>query len=227
MTSSELIRNLEDALREATRRFDEAARRLRGKHRGGEWEECRAAFDEKLDAERALGRALSEEVAISIEWTPRWSGGAPLPHVVANGHRTYLLYLVADADPNWDGTSARVVDPAALRRETLALVTFERCYAHTFGGPNDEVFDGHRLTGRGLAGYGAYIVENSRWLESEKRINSVHSQFDPSSWDGYNHYLLAFHDQMFECIAVGWRVELLETTFDESLQRIARLVLQH
>jgi hypothetical protein len=129
-----------------------------------------------------------------------------------------LLYLVDTTDPSWDGTTARMVDPAALRREQLALVTFERCYAHTFGAPNRD--DGHRLTGRGFAGHGAYKVENSRWLAAEQGSD------DSNYWDGLDHYLLAFHDELFECIAASWSVEVMETTFDEALQRLARLVLQ-
>jgi hypothetical protein len=192
---------------------------------GGEWVELRAAAGARLEVERSLARARGEEVAVPIEWTPRWSGGAPMPHVVASARRTYLLYLVDTPEPGWDGSAVRVVDPSALRRETLAVATFERCYAHMFGGPNDEVFHGHRLAGRGLHGYGAYLVENSRWIAAEKQINSVHARFDPASWDDLQHYVLAFHDEMFECLARGWSVEVLETTFDEALQRLARLVV--
>jgi hypothetical protein len=55
-----------------------------------------------------------------------------------------LIYMAHVPDPNWDGTYANVVDPTSGANESLAIVEFERCYAHKFGGPNDEVIGGHR-----------------------------------------------------------------------------------
>ncbi len=218
--STDEVSELEKALQQAKRRLEEATRRLQARHVGGEWDEFHAAFDAKLALERSLARSRGQEFADAIDWTPRWSGGAPCPHVVASGRKTYLLYLVDTTEPSWEGATVRVVNPAALRREKLALVTFERCHAHTFGAPNRDD-DVHRLSGRGFAGYGAYRIESSHWLASEK-----HHDGSSDYWNGLHHYLLAFHDELFECIAATWSIEVVDTSFDEALQRLARLVLQ-
>ena len=110
---------------------------------------------------------------------------------------------ISEPDPAWDGSYATMVDPASDASEPLAIVEFERCYSHRFGGPNDEVLEGHPLYGRGLDAYRAHEVINSRWLAAEQAINSVHHWYRPEAWTTRKHYLLAFHDECFECLAEG------------------------
>lgn len=71
------------------------------------------------------------------------------------------------------------------------------------GSPNDEVFHGHPLAGKGLEGYTAQLVRNSRWLSELQQINSVHAGYRPEAWQKRNHYVFWFHDTTFECIAEG------------------------
>ena len=137
-----------------------------------------------------------------------------------------LLYLLSEPDPSWDGSTVDVVDPSAGGVESLAIVEFKRCYAYQFGGPNDEVFEGHRLTGRGLGGYGAYLVENSNWIREMQRVNSVHQRYDESLWSDYRHYFLAFHDECFECIAVNHRIETMRCSFSTALERLCSIIAQ-
>lgn len=70
--------------------------------------------------------------------------------------------------------------------EPLAIVEFRRCYAHRFGGSNDEVIEGR-----------------------------------PELWARLKHYLLAFHDQYFECLAEGYEVELVRSSFRDAVARMA------
>ena len=83
---------------------------------------------------------------------------------------------------------------------------------------NDEVFGGHPLTGKGFAGYGAYTVANSMWLAEEMRIQSVHRGFDPARWKNTRHYLLAFHDEMLECLAEDHRLHALDMSMANALE---------
>ena len=202
-------------------RADEAAARrvLARKHKPRDVEAYRVVRRRCLQLERALAASQGEEAAVELEWPERWCSGAPLPHVVSAGSRTILIYLLDEPDPNWDGSQVEVVDPTAGAGRSLGLVEFEGCYLFQFGGPNDEVFAGHRLSGRGLSGYGAYLVENSAWIAEQMRINSVHSRYEPTHWSEYRHYVLAFHDEMFECIARGHRVEVIRESFAAALRR--------
>jgi hypothetical protein len=141
--------DLEQQLTEARARVERALAALAPKHRGGEMEEFRAAMAEQLRLERALSSARGEPTCTPIDWKPAWDTGAPSPHVIASDHRTFLVYLTKQTDPAWDGRSVRMIDPASEENEVLALVEMTRCYAHRFGGPNDEVFAGHPLHGKG------------------------------------------------------------------------------
>jgi hypothetical protein len=179
-------------------------------------EEYAAAHHEQLDAERALALSRGEPACTALDWSPAWDAGAPCPHVVSSAGRTLLVYLVAERDRAWDGTTVRVVDPASPARERLALVEFVGCYAHRFGGPNDEVLHGHPLYGRGLDPYGAHLVANSHWIAAERLTNSAHSQFRPERWEQLRHYLLLFHDDTFECLARDHSIERLEGTLEQA-----------
>ena len=90
-----------------------------------------------------------------------------------------------------------------------------------FGGANDEVIHGHPLSGTGLQPYGAHLVANSRWLAEEQRINAVHPFHRPEAWSRYQHYLLLFHDELFECIATSHQVEIVHGTFEQVVQMAA------
>jgi len=173
----------------------------------GAWDELRAANLEVMAAEREVARAAGDEFAVELDWELTWCTGAPLPHLLANGHKAYLLFLLAEVDSSWDGTWVRVVDPAAAQAEQLGVVEFHRVHSTRFGGPNDEALGGHRLSGKGLTPYAAHQVVNSRWIADEERINSVHPYHHGGWHERLNHYVFCFHDETFECIAEGFTVE--------------------
>jgi hypothetical protein len=151
-----------------------------------------------------------------LDWQPAWDVGAPCPHVASSGLRTFLIYLAADSARTHVG-SPRMIDPSAGEEEVLALVEFTSCYAHRFGGPNDEVITGHPLQGRGLEAYRAHVVENSPWIATEMATNSVHRGFRPERWQRLKHFLLFFHDDTFECLAEDWTVEVVAGTFRQAV----------
>ena len=134
-------------------------------------------------------------------------GPPPQPPIAPFRSSGARVFSVSEPDPDWDGSYVNVIDPSAADSRPLAVVEFDQCYVYQFGGPNDEVFQGHRLAGRGLWGYGAYLVENSKWIREMMTINSVHRLYDESLWTDYRHYFLAFRDECFECIAINHRVE--------------------
>jgi hypothetical protein len=212
------IERLEAQLAEAQSRLEKAAEKFLSSHNLEDWDKLPAMREELLATERELALAKHEETALSCEWEVPWSGGAPLPHVVSSGQKAFLVYLMSKPDPNWDGTYITIVDAASSSSFPLALVEFVGCYAFKFGGPNDEVFHGHPLSGKGLGGYRAYLIANSQWLAELERINSVHDAYDPSYWRELKHYMLLFHDEMFECIAASHKIELHKGTFEQVLE---------
>ena len=205
------VERLESELAEARRRVDKAMGRLR---RGGA--DAAAAFDaahdQQLTAERALAAARGEEYAVPFELGVQWSGGAPLPHLISSGLRSFVAFYLEEPDPDWDGTYTRIVDPTDEGVESLALAEFKGSVAVKLGPPNDEVLHGHPLYGRGLDFYGAYVVENSRWLAELIEINRVHRGFNPQTWQEQRHFLLVFHDETVEAIARDIEVRPAQTS---------------
>lgn len=144
---------------------------------------------------------------IELSNVPQSDVGAPLPHVAASEHVVVLAYLVSEPDPAWDGTYATVVGPTS--EGLVATVRFFRAYAHLFGPPNDEAFKGHPLASRGLRPYTASEVRGSSWLRHLEKMNSVHPNHNKGRFlEGKRHFVFAFHDSVFECVAQGFTIEI-------------------
>ena len=96
----------------------------------------------------------------------------------------------------------------------IAVITLMSLYKITYGGPNDEARHGHPLTGRGLAPYGASVVNHSKWVSKEKLINSVHHQYSEEDWSTISHFILCFHDIQIEALAKDLECHQVSTSLD-------------
>ncbi|MBS0384634.1 MAG: hypothetical protein JSS00_04715 [Proteobacteria bacterium] len=198
---------------------------LAPKHKGGEVEEFQAAGQAVLLLERELSAVKGEQYAVPLAFPVTWDIGAPLPHLLKSDYQCFVIFYVAASDPQWDGRTAKVVDPANAAPVPLALVEFERCMSAKMGSPNDEVFHGHPLYKKGQEAYTAQEVVNSKWLAELEAINSVHSGYSPALWRDLHHYVFWFHDSTFECIAKSFEVELSNVSFGALLDRAIRKFL--
>ena len=163
----------------------------------------------------------TEEFARVIEWTPQWNTGAPMPQVFSNGHKTFLIYLIRETDPNWDGTYVTMIDNTSDTVYSSALAEFSGS-TFRFGIANDEVFSGLPLWNKGLESYAAHIIENSTWINEIKKINKVHPGYSEDMWKDDNHFALLFHDEIFEVIAKDYKIELFKATFGELAIEVAK-----
>ena len=168
---------------------------------------------EILSLERKLAAERIEEFAETIDFPVKWDIGAPMPHLLANGYRTFLLFYLKDSYSE------------GSRTESVALVQFHRCLSAKLGDPNEEVFHGHPLEGKGLEPYTAQIVRNSKWIHELEAINKVHSPYNPEFWRSLNHYILWFHDDTFECVAKSYEVEVFQKSMDEVFGEAAKRIL--
>lgn len=173
--------------------------------------EMKGSFEEQLNLwkqERLLKRKLSllrnEETAVLIEnWQYAWDIGAPMPHIVGDGLNLFLIYYLAVPKRQKDES------------DSVALVSFEHVISYKFGSPNDEVLEGHPLYEHGMEACKAHEVVHSSWIAELEKINSMHTGYDPEYWKTLKHYIFTFHDDMFECIAKGYTVEVFNTRFKE------------
>ena len=166
-------------------------------------------------------KITADEFAKVLEWTPEWDIGAPLPQVFSNGQKTFLVYLIKESNSKSDGTYVTMIDNTSETKYSLALVEFS---GHTFrfGIANDEVFSGLPLWNKGLKSYSAHIVENSTWINELKNINKVHPQYNEDKWNYKKHFILLFHDEIFEVIATEYKIETFKTTFGQLATEVAR-----
>jgi hypothetical protein len=155
-----------------------------------------------------------------LEGVPRCEAGAPLPAVVAHENFLALVYIEATPAPeDWDGTSVEVVGHDTPDKP-IAMVDFSNPYAHMFGPPNDEAFSGHPLAARGLEPYSASEVRNSSWIRELIHANSVHPYHDAKQFSAYRHFVFAFHDSTFECIAEDYRVDRTRGSISQVLLEV-------
>ena len=177
-----------------------------------------------LELEAEEQPITGEETVILLDWEHEWDKGAPMPHIVSNGIRLFLVYYLAKNDPGWDGTYVHVVNPASGDKTGVALVEFRHVVSYRFGTPNDEVIHGHPLYGKGLEAYKAHEVIRSSWIAENEKINSVHFCYNPGYWRSLKHYILTFHDDTFECIAQGYDTEIFHGAFkdvvSEAMERL-------
>jgi hypothetical protein len=225
MSIARSIAELQSALLAAQMRLERAVQALAPKHRGGELEEFAAAQEALLVAEPAVAAAQNEPHAVPIEFPVSWDAGAPLPYLLKNDYRTFLVFLLREVDSAWDESNVNIRRPNDPRSSNLAFVEFKRCICTKMGTPNDEVFRGHPLNGKGLKGYCPLRVRNSLWIKELEAINAIHRGYRPDFWSNLNHYIFGFHDSTFECVAESFIVELRTTTIPEVLTEIcAKLV---
>lgn len=162
----------------------------------------------------------NEDRVVEVSGVPAPDVGAPLPTVVASEQKLLLAYACNTVDPGWDGTTVRVVD-RDTPDQLVALIKFGRPYAHCFGPPNDEAFSGHPLATRGLRPYSVSEIVSSSWIVGLEKMNSVHPNHDPARFDSYRHFVFAFHDSTFECVAESMSVEVEAGRVVEMTRRMA------
>lgn len=180
-----------------------------------------AAHEQRLQAERDLAAARGEQYAQVIDIGPRWDVGAPLPHLISDGSRAFVVCLASQPDPDWDGTYVTMVSPADQHPSLFVVLELRGCQEIRFGGPNDEAIAGHPLHGRGLDSYRAHEVLNSAWIEEAIRVNSVHPHHSDAPFRQLHHYALLFHDEMIEALARDIESRLVKGTMRAILHDLA------
>jgi hypothetical protein len=164
--------------------------------------------------------ADARDRVLPLDDVPQSSVGAPLPVVVADENALRLAYYASVPDSEWDGTYVRVVDLGT--EDPVVLVQFEGAHAWFHGPPNDEAFAGHPLAHRGLHPYAAFRIEDSSWVRRLERMNSVHEHHRPENFARLRHYIFAFHDSTFECVARSFTAIHVDGPLTKVLQDMAR-----
>jgi hypothetical protein len=128
----------------------------------------------------------------------------PRPVLLQSEGGCYLLFCgTGDAPP---------------RSEGVAIVTFPSCLVSRFGYPNDEALAGHSLFKFGLGFYGVYEVINFSWDHELRLQNRI--AFPTVDMPKRRHFVVTFHDSMFECIAASAVAEISTESFSAVVSRV-------
>jgi hypothetical protein len=146
----------------------------------------------------------NQDTVVELTDVPQSSTGAPCPLVLSGDTFVHLAYLLHEPIKDWDGQPRSVGENSP--NELCALVRFKLASAHMFGPPGDETFHGHPLAKRGLKHYSVSEVKDSSWIRSLERMNSVHPRHRPERFFSKRHFIFAFHDSVFECVAEGFEL---------------------
>jgi len=153
---------------------------------------------------------------------PQPSVGAPCPVVLSDESTLLLAYIVHRVDPDWSGIPRSV--GLDTRGEVIALVQFDLPAAFMWGHPNVDVLHAHPLSARGLQSYLPAEVLHSSWVRQIDRMNSVHPQHTPGSFDFLRHLIFPFHDSTFEAVVKGFEVSTWEGSIRSVLPEMMRLL---
>ena len=148
---------------------------------------------------------LAKDEVVVLKDIPQSSIGAPCPMIIADEHSLAVIFYLEVREEGWDGTTVRVVGQNS-DGEPYAIVRFRRFDGYYHGAPNDEAFAGHPLSKRGLEPYGAFEVRGSSWKRRLMEMNRVHPCHHDESFASLRHFVLAFHDSTFECVAESYTV---------------------
>ena len=166
---------------------------------------------------------VEDDCVVPMGQCPQPDAGAPLPAVVSDEISLALSYIISEPDPEWDGSYVNVVSRQSDDKR-VALIVFQSPLCHFFGPPNDEAFSGHPLATRGLRPYLVCEIANSSWIRSLERMNAVHPFHSPDAYSGYRHFIFAFHDSTFECVAKGFTIEVCGCSIASAIRLMANRI---
>ena len=129
---------------------------------------------------------------VPLDTIPKPEVGAPSPVLRADEREACVSYFTRGATDD-------------INDDPFVSVTFRGYEALMFGQPSDDSLHLHPLYERGLNYYGAFEVEQSSWVRARERMNVYPTSVGSAR---LRHFVLTFHDSMFECAAHGFEVTL-------------------
>lgn len=127
--------------------------------------------------------------------------GSPSPTIISNDSELFIAFY-ADKE----NTLATPQERNTIYDIGIFALKFRVYLKYTFGSPGEETLHGHPYSKLGMKSYSFYELVDSDLIKSLQDIDKVHPDYNPEKWIMYKHYILTFHDNMFECIAQGFEV---------------------
>lgn len=127
--------------------------------------------------------------------------GSPSPLIISgDGELIICFYADSDIDTN------QFPEYYEADNRGVIVIRFKHCVFHKFGSPNDETLHGHPYYKLGLSSYSFFELEGSDLIMELKQIDLIHPYYNEESWQKYKHFIITFHDNMFECVSESFEL---------------------
>ena len=127
--------------------------------------------------------------------------GAPSPMIISNDSELFVAFYA-----NKERTSA-IPKERNIRYDTgIFVMKFKGYLKFTLGLPGEETISGHPYRRLGMKSYSFYELKKSDLIKSLQKIEKVHPRYNSENWNMYKHYIITFHDNMFECVAQDFEI---------------------
>lgn len=158
---------------------------------------------------------VNNDQVIELAKLPKPESGAPSPQVLATEHTIWLTYFISKSDPWYEKKYSKIWSDSEelCIEDCIAVVQFETAQIHMFGGPSEESIVGRPLAERGLEYFRIGENTNSTWSKELE---------DMGGFSGARHFIFAFHDSTFECIAERFNVYIRHGDMLEEVGKILR-----
>lgn len=148
--------------------------------------------------------------------------GAPSPLIMSSDRDLILLFLPDLYEEDGHPQEFDVRDLTL----TIAL-KFKYCMKYSFGTPSNELLYYHPYRKMGIESCAFYEVKDSPMIEELRNLAKNHQYYSDNSWKEYKHFVITFHDDMFECIAKSYAVRMtnisLHKKTEDYMDEICRL----
>lgn len=127
--------------------------------------------------------------------------GSPSPMIVSNDSELFIAFYSYKQSTTLEPQERNTVYDTGI----FAL-NFKSYLKYSFGLPSNETIEGHPYYKLGIKSFAFYELKGSDLIKQLEDIEKVHPYYTPDKWTDYKHYILTFHDNMFECVAKGFEI---------------------
>lgn len=129
--------------------------------------------------------------------------GSPSPIIISNDNELIIAFY-ADKESS---LSLSIPTERNMVHDTgIFALKFKRYLKYKFGLPGNETIQWHPYTKLGMKSFSFYELKDSNFIRELEDIEKKHPYYNSQKWNLYKHYILTFHDNMFECIAQDFEI---------------------
>lgn len=149
--------------------------------------------------------------------------GSPSPTILSNDNELFIAFYGRE-----ESHSSLPRERNTIYDTGIFALRFKVYLKYTFGMPGDETVYGHPYSRLGMKSYSFYELKDSDLIKSLQEIERVHPAYNPEKWKSFKHYILTFHDNMFECVAQGFEIREQNTSlYNQATVMLNELSLKH